>query len=117
MVGEREDLSQAVNSAAADQESGHIELINKVRGGLLLFCTFLQPDSNLFRLRSAADTVCIGTVVLSCKKQTGSVAEQPHFGSVWDPGFFLPDPDQTFLPSPDLDRPKIRIRSGKNPDP
>ena len=35
MVGEREDLSQAVNSAAADQESGHIELINKVSGGLL----------------------------------------------------------------------------------
>ena len=35
-----------------------------------------------------------------------------HFCSVSDPGFF-PDPDQTFFLSPDPDRPKIRIRSGK----
>ena len=32
--------------------------------------------------------------------------------SVSDPGFF-PDPDQNFFLSPDPDRPKIRIRSGK----
>ena len=53
MVGEREDLSQAVNSAAADQESGHIELINKVRGGLLLFVLFYS------RIR-----ICFGSAAL-----------------------------------------------------
>ena len=42
------------------------------------------------------------------------VSTKPLLSSVSDPGFFLPDPDQTFFRSPDPDRPKIQIRSGKS---